>query len=168
MTMTIERIAFDQSDTLQSLDDASRDIIKGKLMNDFTTNFDTVYELPTCLLISGRTAQSQNLLETIGIDSETRLSIYLKMISRSGLASVIDHSGIIDADTRFLYFNYKSYTELCTDKLENLHTEYLSKITTTHIITEISWDISFLIVLQLPSKQANRFESILNNIYISL
>jgi hypothetical protein len=164
----MERAALDQSGTLRSLYDGYRDTIQGKLSGDFTTNSIKCQEPPTCLLIGGRTAESQTLLQMIQIDPELRLNIYLKMIPTYGITSLIDYPQLIDANTRFLYFHYKTYIESCDDDFEEAQRKSLSKASATHIITKISYGINVIIVLQLPSQEAKEIDTILIKIQQSL
>ncbi|CAF4658784.1 unnamed protein product, partial [Rotaria sp. Silwood1] len=168
MALTMERVAIDKSGTLRSFYDGYRDTVKGKLIGNFTTKFISCKESPTCLLIEGRTPESQNLLALMKFDAELRLSIYLKLVPVNEIASLINYPRRIDKYTRFLYFHQRTYTESCQDNLDNLQTPSFSKTFATHIITEVDWGINIVIVLQLAPDQAIKIDSILEKICISL
>ncbi|CAF4539457.1 unnamed protein product [Rotaria sp. Silwood2] len=164
----MERIAIDNSGTLRSFYDGCQDIIRGKLIGNFITQSTSCEEQPTCLLIKGRTPESQNLLAKINIDWELRLSIYLKLVPVSGIASLINYPRRIDKNTRFLYFHQKTYTESCHDSFNDSETPSFSKTCATHIITEINWGMNIIIVLQLAPDQAIKIDPILEKITLSL
>ena len=168
MANNIERIAIDQTGTLRSFYDGCQEIIRGKFVDDFLTSASLCDEVPICLLIKGRTPESQNLLQMIRIDYELRLSIYLKMVPTNGVASLIHYPRRIDEQTRFIYLYQKTYTESCQEDLEKLSISSLSKTSVTHIIGEISWGINVVVVLQLPSDQSVKIDTILEKICYSL
>ncbi|CAF3166627.1 unnamed protein product [Rotaria sp. Silwood2] len=168
MAESIERVAIDKSGTLRSFYDGCRDIIRGKLIGNFMTNSTLCKEQPICLLINGRTAECQNLLEMMKFDCELRLSIYLKLVPVNGIASLIDYPRRIDQHTRFIYFQYKTHTESCSDSFDMSQIPSFSKTFATHIITEINWGMNIIIVLQLAPDQAIKVDSILNQICMSL
>jgi hypothetical protein len=164
----IERRAVDRSGRLGSLYNQYRDQIQEKINSKTKKPKVRKPKTAHCKLIFGRTVNSENLLQMIGIQDDLRLSILLDLIPRTEIASIIDHSHRINEYTRFLHYIYIRKIEYLSDE-EQVRKEIqssTSKTDATHFITGVRWGIEFVVVLQLPSvdQTAKEIDIILNSL----
>ena len=166
-SVAIERIAIDQSGSLLSLYDTSTDTITGKLHADLTGQTYNVNEPITCQLYKGRTSETQNLLRMVGIDQSLRVSILLKMIHPTGIASIIDYPHSIDKHTRFLCLRHITHIESCYgDFFESIKSHQIrqSSSSTSYVLRDIFWGVYAVVILQLPSDQQDEIDHILEEV----
>ena len=106
-----------------------------------------------CLLIRGDSDEAYNLLRTIGIHGQLRLSLWLGLTATAGIAAVIDYKDPIDARTRLLYYSWIEREEHYPE--EDLRSMRIERTTSaaTHLITGVRFGIEAIAVLQLPSDQ---------------
>mgnify|MGYP001034389244 FL=1 len=164
----IQRRAINLSGVLGSPYDATRDQIIGVPIMPCIEKHSPLRETPTCKLVKGKTSESNNLLQTIGIENELRLSLLLNFARREGVAKVLDHPVYIDEHTRFLYYSWIQQES----RLEIVSSQYLKIVQTifpysnaTHIVTGIRYGIDFLAVIQLlPQVNVERVDSMLQKI----
>ena len=106
-----------------------------------------------CLLIRGESSEAHNLLRTIGIHGQLRLSLWLGVTNPSGIAAVLDYREPIDGDTRLLYYSWIEREEHYPE--EDLRSMRIERTTSaaTHLITGVRFGIEAIAVLQLPSVQ---------------
>ncbi|CAF2201924.1 unnamed protein product [Rotaria magnacalcarata] len=148
------RKAIDSSGRIASLYDAYKDLIfesinlsmKGKRCQEIKSR--------KCMIINGNRDQKENILKTIGVENELRLSLSLNLRDKTGLAEILDYSNPINEYTRFFYYFYLGREEQVGDN--PIRISYSDKPTkppigTTHIITGIKTGIEIIAVLQLTS-----------------
>ncbi|CAF3208193.1 unnamed protein product [Rotaria sp. Silwood2] len=149
----IEHRAINPAGRLGFLYDGFRDILidetNSKCRHEWLKSFEPV----KCELIKGTLDSNFNLLKCIGIQSESRLSLLLNTMKRSGIAEVLNYPYRIDHYIRFLYYSWalgkRQYleTELCV--LDNIDI-WDPELNGTHMITSITFGIDVIIALQLP------------------
>jgi hypothetical protein len=158
-TTNMDRIAIDQSGCAGFLYDGCRDTIMGKLGGNVKIQSHPLTEPATCRILKGRTAETQRLLEIVDIDQQLQLSITLKIVQPTGIASLINYPHSIDRYTRFLYFYQTTFIDSCnndTNIIKKSHQFFISETSATHIITEVVWGVHVIIVLQLsPDHEAS-------------
>ncbi|CAF2753086.1 unnamed protein product [Rotaria sp. Silwood2] len=166
---TIERKAINPAGRLGSLYDGCRDRIIHETHPNCQEEWLQSSEPVECKVINGNMDLNFNILQSIDIQQELRLSLLLKMTKRSGIAEIICYPHRIDHYTRFFYY---SWTGDKQQLLENgMHVLKNMKIwnpalNATHMITSITFGIDTLVVLQLPSEDTavNKIDRILEKI----
>jgi GTP-binding protein EngB required for normal cell division len=149
----IERTAVGLSGRVGSLYDGCRDCVLEHL-NLNSKQISPESDKPvSCELINGNTDKSRNLLQMIGIEADLRLNILLNPKLRTSVAAIIDHPHPLNEYTRFLHYTYVNRIEQLDLPTEstNLFESLNPNTTATHIITNVSWGISVVVVLQLSS-----------------
>ncbi|CAF1267357.1 unnamed protein product [Adineta steineri] len=170
-TADVERIAIGQFGNIGSIYNSYQDEILGNVHNNMKAKTVISNDLVMCKLYHGRTYQTQNLLEMVGIDRQLRLSIILQIVQPKGIASIINYPRSIDTYTRFLYFRYQSSIESChTDliKRQKLDTSFKSDPRATHVITKIIRGIHAVVIIQLPHDEQAEIDILLERIRASL
>ncbi|CAF1008819.1 unnamed protein product [Rotaria sp. Silwood1] len=163
----ITRIAINQSGSVGSFYDAYQDQILGKIGISCKTDLSTSQKPLICVVHKGRTRDTENLLEIVGISYALRLSILLKIVQPTGIASLIDYPRVIDKHTRFLYIHQESRIESCQNHLIKVIKSYKSftlQTSATHIIAQIIWGIHAIVILQLPPDQETEIDNLLQQI----
>ena len=169
--ISTELIAIDQTGSPGSLYDICQDSITGKLDANLKSQWFILQEPIICKLYRGRTPETQNLLQMVGIDQPLRLGILLKMTQPTGIAAIINYLRSIDKYTRFLYFRHESRMESCSDNLiKRIKSRKLplSETSTAHIITDIVWGTHAVVILQLPPEQHVEIDHLLEQIQHNL
>ena len=110
-------------------------------------------EQGNCQLIRGDSSEAHNLLRTVGIHGQLRLSLWLGVTNPSGIAAVLDYREPIDGDTRLLYYSWIEREEHYPDEDLRLIQIVETIPPATHLITGVRFGIDVLVVLQLPSDQ---------------
>ena len=151
-TETIQRTSINPSGTLGSYYDATRDVIRGKLIGCFTSASATTPEQLSCRYLKDLPSGYQSMLDAMTMDDEQRLSIYLNLIPSAGTASLIGYAEPITEFTRLIFFDRITSVESLTDDLQ-IMPELLEsssyEIFATHMITKVHRGISVILVLQL-------------------
>jgi hypothetical protein len=166
-TVDIKCIAIDQSGNLGSFYNKYQDAILGKVNDKVKSHSSLLNDGIICRLYHGRTVETQNLLKMVGIERPLRLSIILKMIQPTGIASIIIYPRSIDKYTRFICFRHESRKESCDkDLIKRIQQRKLSNIDTsaTHVISEIIWGVHAVVVLQLLPNQQVETDHLLEEI----
>ncbi|CAF1341458.1 unnamed protein product, partial [Adineta steineri] len=170
-TTDVERIAIGQFGNIGSIYNSYQDEILGNVHDNMKAKTVILNHSVTCKLYHGRTYQTQNLLEMVGIDRQLRLSIILQIVQPNGIASIINYPRSIDKHTRFLYFRHQSSIESChTDliKRQKLNTSFKSDPPATHVITKIIGGIHAVAIIQLPHDEQAEIDILLERIRTSL
>ena len=164
---TLDRDAIDPSGVIGSLYDATRDVIRGKVLGGFPSVSVTSKADRKCLCRKSTILEFQNLLDVTGMDNHLQLSIHLRMIPLAGIASLIDYAGPIDESTRLIYFSRISSEESFRDRFE-IDQSFLNSssdgIPATHIITAIRWGITVILVLQLSPNHDDEIDNLLSKL----
>ncbi|CAF4716781.1 unnamed protein product, partial [Rotaria sp. Silwood2] len=108
-----------------------------------------------CIVIQGNSDAGRNILRTIDIENDLRLSLLLNLTPKIGIAAILNNSYRINEYTRFLYYSWIDREEQVSNEgIRNLKLIDSIKSTTpaTHIITGVNYGIDVLVVLQLPSE----------------
>jgi GTP-binding protein EngB required for normal cell division len=151
----IQRRAVDSSGRIGSLYDANLDCLLSQLSAIAWDSSIKLYNSVRCELIIGSIDKSQNLLKMIGIDDDLRLNIRLNVRPGNGIAAVINHPSPVGKYTRFLYFFYINREERLLDdptKAKKSLKLLAHQATATHIITDVTFGIDIVVVLQLSHK----------------
>ena len=97
-----------------------------------------------------------------------RISVLLKLASRSGIASIMDYSDQINEYTRFLYYSYVGQEERISNKItkKDKMKDLANFNAITHIVTGINYGIDIVVVLQLPAEDdiSRKIDDVLESI----
>jgi hypothetical protein len=102
----INRTAIDSSGRLGSLYDGYRDLVLEPLNINDTKLTQQRLGTARCSVIKGTYDQNQNILKTISIEEELRLSILLNLSKKTGTAKTIDYCHSVNEHTRFFLYLY--------------------------------------------------------------
>ncbi|CAF1269383.1 unnamed protein product [Rotaria sordida] len=169
LTETITRTAIDISGRVGSLYDGWRDQILGTLdINTMKTSTIRSRSL-LCKVQKYDMNKSPNLAQMIGIEDELRLSTLVNFVPKIGLSSIIDYPYSINKYTRCFRYHYLDRKEhLFNDQnqIEKWNKTSMPDNSATHMITEISFGIDIVVILQLPShdKLVNDIDAALEKI----
>ena len=162
-----ERKAVDGSGQIGCLYNLDSDSIVRRVNITHKAQVSQSEEPVHCEIIYGNIDKNKNLLQMIGIQGDLRLKILLKLIPRSGLASIINHPYSINDNTRIVYFSYENKKEQLPEYIvrDAIRYEHPGK-TATHLINAVSWGIEIVLILQLLStkKSITEIESILEKV----
>jgi hypothetical protein len=150
----INRTAIDSSGRLGSLYDGYRDLVLEPLNINDTKLTQQRLGTARCVVTKGTHDQNQNILKTISIEEELRLSILLNLSKKTGTAKTIDYCHSVNEHTRFfLYLYLNREVQLPNDprKIEVFNQLAMSFSHATHVITKVLFGIDFVVILQLPS-----------------
>ena len=106
-----------------------------------------------CLLIKGDSDEAHNLLRTIGIHAQLRLTLWLGFTNPSGIAAVINDKDPIDARTRLLYYSWIEREEHYPEEDLRLMRIERTSSAATHVITGVRFGIEAIAIVQLPSDE---------------
>lgn len=152
LPLIVNRTAFNGSGRIGSLYDGYHDVIFGTTPTIAKPSYERILNSTQCYL--NKTTKSSNLLEILNIDEQLRLSLLLNLTQRTGLAAILDHSHAINDYTRILRYTHLHREERFAEDITHLR-EYLplniTELNATHIITNVTWGIDIIVVLQLPS-----------------
>ena len=128
------------------------------------------YKQAKCSLIRGDSNESQNLLQTIGMHDQLRLSLWLGLTRAAGIAAVINCDDPIDSYTRILYYSWNKHEEHCSQENLRLNQIVGNNPNATHLITGIRFGIDVIAIMQLPSDHvtATRIDDLLERIRATL
>ncbi|CAF1314502.1 unnamed protein product [Rotaria sordida] len=169
LTETITRTAIDISGRVGSLYDGWRDQILGTLdINTMKTSTIRSRSL-LCKVQKYDMNKSPNLAQMIGIEDELRLSTLVNFVPKIGLSSIIDYPYSINKYTRCFRYHYLDRKEhLFNDQnqIEKWNKTSMPDNSATHMITEISFGIDIVVILQLPphDKLVNDIDTALEKI----
>ncbi|CAF2116746.1 unnamed protein product [Rotaria magnacalcarata] len=157
----IKRKAISGFGRVGSLYDCCRDNI---LANDNRRISSQSYKMSgsvKCMVIHGHSEAGRNLLRTIDIENDLRLSLLLNLTRTIGIASVLTHPNPISENTRFLSYSWIARQEqISNDAIRNMKLADSIAPTrpATHLITGVDYGIDVLAVLQLPSETRSIME----------
>ena len=114
--VNIERIAIDQRGQLGSFYEVYTDNITGKLNVKIAAQVQYKAIRHKYTYVQHCKHNARNLLESVGIDPQLRLSILLEMTVADGIASLIHYSQSIDEYTRF-FICTASHTQTPVEKM---------------------------------------------------
>jgi len=162
----MERRAINSTGRVGSFYDATQDliIIESPITCRIEQNFNSFFEIPIRKLIKDRT---YNLLQTIGIEDELRLSLLMNLTTKDGISKVLDYPSSFDENTRFLYYSwidseFKIERILQTADIIQWHA---ARCNATHIVTGIRYGIDFIAVIQLlPKADIQKVDTMLETI----
>jgi GTP-binding protein EngB required for normal cell division len=148
----LQRKAISASGCLGSLYDIHRDCLVEKVNMTTNAQADKSYKLAQCVLINGSTNESWNLLQSIGIQDDLRLSLLLNLAPTVGIAGFMNHHREMNTFTRILYYSYQEKEKHLPEgagrdvKLANF-----MKLSTnaTHVISGICFGIDAVIILEI-------------------
>ncbi|CAF3175632.1 unnamed protein product [Rotaria sp. Silwood2] len=169
----ISRRAFDPSGRLGSLYDAYSDRILSNSTIDFLTQFADSRRQPKCYMKTCNIDECVNLLKWCNIQDELRLSVALEMTPTTGMGTLIKYFRPIDKYTRFMSYNYYSWTDYIEDDEFKISKEIKPPrhdTRATHMIVLVNWGIDAVIALQLPpdDEQIEEIDCTLQKLCISL
>lgn len=90
---------------------------------------------------------------------ELRLSVLLGLVSKYGIALIMNYHDQVDECTRFLCYSYVYQEGQVSDKIikiRQINKSSQPSTTATHMITSVTYGIDAIVVLQLPSENNNR------------
>lgn len=148
----ISRRAINASGHIGSLYDICRDSL---IVSNDRNIARSSFPLPRsakCVTIHGRSNATGNILQSIDIESDLRLSLLLNITKKIGIASVLHYPHRINEHTRFFYYSFIDREEqVSNEALENqkLIDSTVPSTAATHFVTGIKYGIDVLAVLQL-------------------
>ncbi|CAM4945824.1 unnamed protein product [Rotaria socialis] len=157
----IKRKAISAFGRVGSLYDSCRDNI---LVNDNRRISSQSYKTSgsvKCMVIHGHSEAGRNLLRTIDIENDLRLSLLLNLTRPLGIASVLTYSNPISENTRFLSYSWIARQEqISSEVIRNmkLSDSITPTCPATHVITGVEYGIDVLAVLQLPTETRSIME----------
>ncbi|CAF1270042.1 unnamed protein product [Adineta steineri] len=152
-----ERKVIDTSGRLGSLYDTSTDsLIDRHSVQPSETKVPNKRSI--CRVFSGdQSREPTSFLSNIGFDDEVQRSIRLEMVIPSGIGRFIEYKQPINANTRFLYYCYKTRKEtlhIKARKADRIVAPPQGSTEATHMITKIKWGIEILCVIQISRNQS--------------
>ncbi|CAF4911032.1 unnamed protein product [Rotaria sp. Silwood1] len=151
----IKRKAINAFGYLSSLYDGYRDCLIVQVNRNVPKQSFKSSRSAKCIIINGNSDASHNILRTIDIENDLRLSLLLNLTPKIGIAAILNYSYRINEYTRFLYYSWIDREEQVSNEIiRNLKLidSIKPEISATHIITGINYGIDVLVVLQLPSE----------------
>ncbi|CAF2117480.1 unnamed protein product [Rotaria magnacalcarata] len=150
----INRVAVDDSGRIGSLYDGYRDrILEQQNVFNLETSTQVIRSI-RCTLTKGKSESSQNILKTIGLEPELRLSILLNLTKKTESFVNIDHSHPVNEYTRSIVYSYLDREEKIAGSSEEeklLNKPLILDSTATHVITQVVFGTDFSVILQLPN-----------------
>ncbi|CAF3658992.1 unnamed protein product, partial [Rotaria sordida] len=166
----ISRRAIDPSGRLGSLYDAYSDRVLSNSNINLSTQLAGSHRRPECFIKTCNVDECANLLKWWNIQDEQRLDVALQTITANGIGALINYSRPIDKYTRFIGYNYYSWTEYFEDDVfgrPNKSRSSRSDAHATHMIVLVNWGIDAIVVLQLPhdDEPINEIDNVLQKLY---
>ena len=150
----MQRRAINPSGRLGSLYDGSRDRIMGSNDVKLQERSHAGPSTAECEIINGDGMTTSDILRRIGLEDELLLSLLLNTTKRTGIAKVLNYTQEINKHTRVFFYSWLHSVKQQSTKKAATRT-MLSRLrshgTATHVITDVSFGIDLLLILQLPS-----------------
>ena len=103
------------------------------------------------------------------MDKELSLSIYLNLLSCTGMTLLLENPFLIDRYTRYLSYSYRTRQTLFNDDLKtaqsNLHSQSIWETNATHLVTGIDFGIGVIVVLQCSPQHQSELDALLDKIH---
>ena len=147
------RRAVDSTGCLGSFYDACCDTVLQAPKRSLSGTTVTKSLVLACCVKSIQGDQSINLLESINMHDELRLSVALKMTKEMGIGGLINYSYPINKYTRLITYSSLDRTEyLSEEEFQSLvqNTQSIPDTSATHIILLVNWGIDATVIVELP------------------
>ncbi|CAF3309880.1 unnamed protein product [Rotaria socialis] len=146
----IERKAINSAGSIGSLYDASRDQLIHETNRNYPKQWLPASRPVQCKLATGIPDSNFNILEFINIQDELRLSLWLTLTKREGVAKVLDFSHYTDQYTYILYYSWIK-NECNLSNTQQFSESCNTCINATHVINRVLVGIDLVVIVHSTS-----------------